>query len=150
MQACGAWLPREKRLPLPPMKRQWIRRLGFGLLLGVYLAGSTPLSELFKLPALVSHFIEHRRADPSISIVHFIVLHYFSGNIHDADHDRDMQLPFKSVDYAPLTLAIAQPGPEPVIQTPASAPFCRKCLPPWALLFPPTPYVAMPSEPPEA
>ncbi len=30
----------------------------------------------------------------------FIVLHYFSGNLHDKDYDKDMQLPFKTADCA--------------------------------------------------
>lgn len=126
------------------------RRIGYWLLLFIFTASSTPLGELLKLPALIGHFREHRIESPEMTVIGFIVLHYFSGDVRDADYERDMQLPFKTMDQSPITLALAPIEPAPCAQQLTPAPACRKCLPPLALLFPPTPFVATPSEPPEA
>jgi hypothetical protein len=85
-----------------------------------------------------------------MTVIGFIVLHYFSGDIRDADYERDMQLPFKTMELSPLPFAVAPSEPAPIAQPLTPAPACRKCLPPLALLFPPTPYVATLTEPPEA
>ncbi|MFN8265899.1 MAG: hypothetical protein U0T11_07490 [Chitinophagaceae bacterium] len=66
------------------------------LLLCLYTVAYTPVHELFKLPALVAHFAEHRTEDAGISLLSFLRLHYLNGNQKDADYDRDMQLPFKT------------------------------------------------------
>jgi len=126
------------------------RRIGFGLLLCVFAASATPLGELLKLPVLIEHFREHKQETPDMTVMGFIVLHYFSGDIRDADYERDMQLPFKTMELSPLPVAVAPSEPSPIAQPLTPAPACRKCLPPLALLFPPTPYVATLTEPPEA
>lgn len=126
------------------------RRIGYWLLLCIFTASATPLGELLKLPVLIEHFREHRIESPEMTVIGFIVLHYFSGDVRDADYERDMQLPFKTVEQSPLTLAFAPLEPAPCTQQLTPAPACRKCLPPLALLFPPTPFVATPTEPPEA
>ena len=139
----------DKPLPLPPMSNS-VRRFGFWLLLCMFTASATPVGELFKLPVLIEHFQEHRRETPDMTLIGFFILHYFSGDVRDADYERDMQLPFKTVELSALSLAIAPSEPAPFAQSLTPAPACRKCLPPLALLCPPTPYVAMPLEPPEA
>jgi hypothetical protein len=61
----------------------------------VYLFSATELNELWKLPIFISHFIEHRQESPDITLIDFITLHYFSGDVRDADYARDEQLPFR-------------------------------------------------------
>lgn len=51
---------------------------------------------MLKLPAFVKHFIEHKRENNAITLLEFMRIHYAHGNVMDKDHDRDMQLPFKS------------------------------------------------------
>ncbi|MCK6691317.1 MAG: hypothetical protein L6Q97_04370 [Thermoanaerobaculia bacterium] len=126
------------------------RRIGYWLLLCMFTASATPVGELLKLPVLIEHLREHRQETPDMTLIGFFVLHYFSGDVRDADYERDMQLPFKTVELSGLTLATAPAEPAPVAPSLTPAPACRKCLPPLALLCPPVPYVAMPSEPPEA
>lgn len=127
-----------------------VRRFGFWLLLCLFTASATPVGELLKLPVLIEHLREHRRETPDMSLTAFFILHYFSGDVRDADYERDMQLPFKTVELPGLSLATAPADPAPFAPPPPPAPACRKCLPLPALLCPPAPYVAMPSEPPEA
>lgn len=116
----------------------------------MFTASATPVGELVKLPVLIEHLREHRRETPDMTLIGFFILHYFSGDVRDADYERDMQLPFKTVDTSPLSLATVPSEPASLAQSLTPAPACRKCLPLPALLFSPTPYVAMPSEPPEA
>lgn len=66
----------------------------------------TELHQLFKLPVFVQHFYEHQQEDKNISLLRFIIIHYFSGNPKDSDYNRDMQLPFKTTDCSStITLA---------------------------------------------
>jgi hypothetical protein len=61
----------------------------------LYLFTATELNQFWKLPIFISHFIEHRQESPDITLLNFITLHYFSGDIRDADYARDEQLPFR-------------------------------------------------------
>ncbi len=80
-------------------------------MLSIYLLNFTECNQLLKIPVFFAHLHEHRMEDPHISIITFIKLHYFSGNIHDKDYDRDMELPFKTHDYIGYAVmpAIAPP-----------------------------------------
>jgi hypothetical protein len=49
-----------------------------------------------KLPLLVQHFYEHQKENPKLNLVAFLNLHYAQGEVFDADHEKDMKLPFKS------------------------------------------------------
>lgn len=56
----------------------------------------TEVRQLLKLPVVFEHFAEHQTEDKNISFFHFLGLHYMHGSPVDKDHDRDMQLPFKT------------------------------------------------------
>lgn len=81
------------------------------LFLSIYLLSSTQLKELLKLPILAAHFIEHKQKDASMCFFEFLYMHYASGDVKDADYDKDMKLPFKSAEnsnafvsfYLPVT-----------------------------------------------
>ena len=61
----------------------------------IYLLTATEFNQVWKLPIFISHFIEHRQESPDITLKEFVALHYFSGDIRDADYARDEQLPFR-------------------------------------------------------
>lgn len=77
-----------------------MKRFSAILLLSVTLFAQTELHQLFNLRILFQHFAEHKQEKEDISIIDFIVLHYFSGGVKDKDYEKDMQLPFKAVDCA--------------------------------------------------
>jgi hypothetical protein len=58
---------------------------------------TTQFSEVLKLPILIQHFIEHKHENSSITFLGFLEMHYAHGNIQDADYDKDMKLPFKTI-----------------------------------------------------
>lgn len=100
--------------------RKWVSIM----FLFVYLTAFTSFREVLKLPVLVEHFIEHRAANPSISFLAFLDMHYVHGSPRDADYDRDMQLPFKMVSHTFLTL-LAIPSSAFTFHT-ARALYCKK------------------------
>lgn len=127
-----------------------IRQIGIWVLLLLYVAAVTPLHEVFKLPAFIEHYQEHRSENPAFTLAGFIVLHYLSGSPYDADYERDMQLPFKTLEVTHMAFAATHFPPEPAYSAALPVPVCRKCLPNPALLAHPSPFVATPSQPPEA
>lgn len=69
-----------------------VRKLLPIFLLSVYLVSVTELHELFKLPQLVEHFIEHKVEDKGTTFLDFLVLHYSSSD----DGEEHSELPFKA------------------------------------------------------
>ena len=59
---------------------------------------TTELSQLLKIPLLAEHFIEHKQEDRQLTLWQFLYIHYAMGDVHDADYDKDMKLPFKTHD----------------------------------------------------
>jgi hypothetical protein len=76
----------------------------------IVIAG-TELHQLLKLPVFIQHFHEHQQEDKNISLIRFIIIHYFSGNPKDSDYNRDMQLPFKTTDCSSLVTLAAPSHP---------------------------------------
>jgi hypothetical protein len=84
-------------------------------LLVVYTCTGSTLQQLQKAPVLAAHYLEHQAMTTDISLTQYLVLHYLSGNVKDADYERDMQLPFKTTDVvvsATTPLIIPAPFPE--------------------------------------
>jgi len=65
-------------------------------LLSLYLFSTTELSQLLKTPVLIQHFVEHREENKHLTLWQFLYLHYATSHGEDADHHKDMQLPFKT------------------------------------------------------
>ncbi|MFD2247864.1 hypothetical protein [Pontibacter ruber] len=76
-------------------------------LLVVYTCTGTTLQQLQKAPVLLEHYREHQAIVTDVSVMDFLVLHYLSGNVKDADYDRDMQLPFKATDFVASASTVA-------------------------------------------
>ena len=67
----------------------------------------TPAGQVFKLPILIEHFMNHQRQD-GVSLLGFLQDHY-APNHHDADLPEDEQLPFKNITFYTIGYAIV-PG----------------------------------------
>ena len=70
----------------------------------IYLFSVTEARQLLKLPVVFQHFTEHQTEDNNISFFHFLGIHYLHGSATDKDHDRDMQLPFKTTSAFALSV----------------------------------------------
>lgn len=81
-----------------------MKRFSATLLVILVLFSQTELHQLLKLPTLIQHFTEHRALNHDLSLMEFLAIHYVHPNQNDADHDRDMQLPFKSTDCVQTSL----------------------------------------------
>ena len=66
------------------------------LLLTVLLLNSSEFDQLVKIPALISHYLEHKETDKDLSFAAFIVLHYQSDYSQDHSDSKHHDLPFKS------------------------------------------------------
>lgn len=75
-----------------------MRSLTASFFLLIYLFAGTELHQLAKLNAFVSHFAEHRADNQGLTLLEFVQMHYFNGNLVDDDYAKDMQLPFKTAD----------------------------------------------------
>jgi hypothetical protein len=54
--------------------------------------------QLVKLPLLVEHFMEHKKAKTELTFWEFLCLHYTPSTDKDSDYAKDMKLPFKTHD----------------------------------------------------
>ncbi len=84
-----------------------MRRLFAFLVIGSLLFGQTELHQLARLPHLVHHYLDHKAEKPGTTVISFLVVHYFSGNVHDEDFAQDEQLPFRS-HQEHITFNVAQ------------------------------------------
>jgi hypothetical protein len=66
------------------------------LFLSLYIFTAFQIGEYLKLPLLAQHFYEHQQENPKLNLFEFLSMHYTHGDVHDADYDKDMKLPFKS------------------------------------------------------
>ncbi|MDQ5928322.1 MAG: hypothetical protein QG594_96 [Bacteroidota bacterium] len=68
------------------------------LFLASYLFSTTQLCELLKINRLVEHYIEHTHKDKNLSLLAFLCMHYIHTQVKDGDFEKDMKLPFKTLD----------------------------------------------------
>ena len=88
-----------------------MRKFSAILFLFLYLFGGTELCQLTKLSAFTSHFAEHRAEDQDLTLLGFVQMHYFNGNLVDDDYAKDMQLPFKTADSSHFSNTYTSPPP---------------------------------------
>ena len=75
-----------------------MKRLLALLFLSLYLSSTNEFHELMKLPLLAEHFAEHKNEKPSLTFWKFLCIHYAHTDEQDKDYDKDMKLPFKSIE----------------------------------------------------
>lgn len=75
-----------------------MRQLIAIVLLSLNLCTSTHFSELLKFPQLEKHYKQHQE-EKELTFSEFVYDHYTKGDVHDADRDQDMKLPYKSIDF---------------------------------------------------
>ena len=73
-----------------------MRRLLVIPLLAIYLFGTTDAYQVFNLPLLVEHYIQHRQDNRTLTFWGFLKIHYVDKTVVDADYNQDMKLPFKT------------------------------------------------------
>ena len=68
----------------------------------LYLVSTTELYQLFKIPELVEHYVEHKNLNPEMTLTAFLKTHY-DHPVKDGDYGKDQRLPF-IIHSSPLTL----------------------------------------------
>lgn len=74
-------------------------RLHAFILLIIYLSANTEMHQLYRLPALIDHVLQHRALDSERSIASILLEHYNSEASHDSEHH---DLPFSGHDCKEL------------------------------------------------
>ena len=71
----------------------------------LYINSNTEFHEMLRLPILIEHYTEHKKASGDISFWEFLVMHYKTNVTHDS---HDNELPFKDPahSFTASTLAI--------------------------------------------
>ena len=77
------------------------------VLLSAYLISSTEFSQLLKLPLLLEHFNEHKTLNEGTTLWSFMMMHYTNNDVEYAEHEQDMQLPFKSKEGSLNSLSLS-------------------------------------------
>jgi len=70
-----------------------VKKLISIVLLLVLFVSNTEFHQLMKVPVLISHYLEHRQSDRSLTFTDFVLAHYMDGHSQDQEH---RHLPFKS------------------------------------------------------
>ena len=75
-----------------------VKKLCIYLLVFTVLCENNTLTEIFKTPFLIEHFVEHHNKNASIGVLRFISMHYLGHDLNDNDASKDMKLPFKKMN----------------------------------------------------
>ena len=86
-----------------------------------FLLLNSSLNEFFKVPALYSHYLEHRSLDQQINLLDFLAMHYIGDDMNSTDQDKDMQLPFKKMDGPDFEILLS-PAKRPDLEKKQSFP----------------------------
>src|SRR5215204_870061 len=77
----------------------------------IFLFANTEAGQLFKLPVLIHHYLEHHDEDAGVSLTDFLYKHYNeerSRSASDTEHDK---LPFKNADIGFSQITLIQQSP---------------------------------------
>jgi hypothetical protein len=88
------------------------------LLLVLHLLAYTEFHQLLKVPFMIEHFQTHKQADPSLSFVAFLEMHYIGPFIVDDDYQQDQQLPFRNINISMLSTNVFKSEPPRIEITP--------------------------------
>lgn len=54
------------------------------------------MNQLLKIPLLIEHYFDHQEENKDLTLFQFLNMHYTNPHPVDKNHEKDMQLPFKS------------------------------------------------------
>jgi hypothetical protein len=81
-----------------------MRKILLIILTSVHLLGNTEISQVLKLPNLITHYFEHHRLNPAISFFQFLAMHYGGNDGTHADDEKDNQLPCHDLYHNTLSV----------------------------------------------
>ena len=64
----------------------------------LYISTATQLSQLYKLPVFVSHFVEHNQGGDFFKEMKVYLVHHYGGHEMDDDWETDQKLPFMKIE----------------------------------------------------
>ena len=73
---------------------------------------TTELGQLLKFPAFVQHYKEHKSENKDLTLGEFLMIHYSNGIVKDADYEKDMKLPFKTISENSFSIIAVTSTPQ--------------------------------------
>lgn len=113
-----------------------MKKISSILFLLIYLAAVTELHQILRLPVFFAHYEEHKLKNSSISLLDFIVIHYFGSDKKDGDYTRDQQLPFKNATCLEVSISFALPPDDLPVARAQEFSISRKVVLYKSLIFP--------------
>jgi hypothetical protein len=83
-----------------------VKRFAVFFLILSYILGSTPLSQVFRLPSLLEHYSQHKAVAQDLDVPGFLYLHYVTDDQDPDDDEQEKKLPFKSETETPIVSAV--------------------------------------------
>lgn len=77
-------------------------------IISVHLFGNTEISQLLRLPNLITHYFEHHRQNPGINFFQVLTMHYGGNDGTHADDHKDSTLPCHNVHHNSLSVVSLQ------------------------------------------
>ncbi|MDP4263968.1 MAG: hypothetical protein Q8941_15680 [Bacteroidota bacterium] len=74
------------------------------ILTSIHLFGNTEISQVLRIPNLVTHYFEHCRLNPGITFFQFLNMHYGGNDGTHADDSKDNQLPCHNLHHNTLSV----------------------------------------------
>ena len=68
----------------------------------MYTSSATPLSQVYKIPVFITHFVEHDNGGDFLDEMEKFLVHHYGGHDVDDDWETDQKLPFMKVEMAHL------------------------------------------------
>lgn len=62
----------------------------------IYLFSTTEMNQLLKMPLLIEHYFDHKEENKDLTLFQYLNMHYTNPHPVDKNHEKDLQLPFKS------------------------------------------------------
>jgi hypothetical protein len=77
--------------------------------ISIHLLSNTELSQVARIPKLISHYFQHHRQAPEINFMDFLAMHYGGDDGTSADDDIDNQLPCHNNAYSRCLFNVYSP-----------------------------------------
>jgi len=87
-----------------------LRKIATIFLVIICVLSYTEFGQVLKLPILIAHFNEHNAGYHKLKVWDYIKEHYNNDDNVPADHERDMQLPFKTSHTCQANLVLYAPS----------------------------------------
>ena len=87
------------------------------------------MNQLLKMPLLIEHYFDHQEENKDLTLFQFLNMHYAHPHPKDANHQKDMELPFKSHSDCSFAISMNFIVSESItLETPETESHTKRCV----------------------